>query len=127
MRRHEFEQKKILEEKTDDTKGDLLSEIKTLTKDSEVQTLDEGKIITNSSGSELIQFKTKGVNTEEVKIDTLEEKLKIDDNGAIRPGENEILVEMKLSHGIKNWDEIEILISDNLKLTLFGTPWIANL
>ena len=105
MRRHEFEQKKILEEKTDDTKGDLLSEIKTLTKDSEVQTLNEEKIVTNSSGSqtELIQFETKGVNTEGVKIDTLEEKLKIDENWAINPRINETLVEMILSHGIKNW------------------------
>ena len=33
---------------------------------------------------------------------------------------------MKLSHGIKNWDEIESIISDNLKLTLFGRPWMAN-
>ena len=99
-----------------------------MTKDSEVQTLNEEKIETNSSGSqtELIQFETTGVNTEEVKIDTLEEKLKIDENGAIHPGENEILVEMKLSHGIKNWDEIESIISDNLKLTLFGRPWMAN-
>ena len=104
MRRQEFEQKKILEEKKDDTKGDIPGEIKTLTKDPEVQTLSEEKIVTNSSASqtELVKFETIGVNTEEIKIYTLEDKLKIDENGVIHPEENGILVEMKLSHGIKN-------------------------
>ena len=33
---------------------------------------------------------------------------------------------MKLNHNIKNWQEIEANISENLKLTLIGKPWISN-
>ena len=59
-------------------------------------------------------------------IESLENILEIDKNGQIHPKKNEVIVEMKLNHSIKNWQEIETNISDNLQLSLIGKPWIAN-
>ena len=42
-----------------------------------------------------------GVYTEEIKAETLEDKLEVDQHGVIHPQKNEILVEMKLNHDIK--------------------------
>ena len=41
-----------------------------------------------------------GVYTEEIKAETLEDKLEVDQHGVIHPQKNEILVEMKLNHDI---------------------------
>ena len=43
-----------------------------------------------------------GVNTEEIKTETLEDKLEGDQHWVIHPQKNEILVEMKLNYDIKN-------------------------
>ena len=129
-RRKNFEEKKIADDKTDDVKGDIETkgEIETLTNNLELKNVDKDTIekIDSESQTEIKEFKTIGVNTEEFKVETLEDKLEVDKNGVIYPQKKEILVEMKVNHGIKNWEEIESIISDNLKLTLLGRPWIAN-
>ena len=33
---------------------------------------------------------------------------------------------MKINHNVKDWNEIESHITDNLKLPLIGKPWISN-
>ena len=43
-----------------------------------------------------------GVNTEEIKTETLEDKLEVDEHGMIYPQKNEIVFELKLNHDIKN-------------------------
>ena len=67
-----------------------------------------------------------GTITEEVKTDTVEDMLEIDDKGVIRPHENEVLVEMGFSHNTKSWEDVENYIETNLKLTLLGKPWLSN-
>ena len=39
---------------------------------------------------------------------------------------NDVIVEMKLNRGIKNWQDFEAHISDNHQISLIGKPWISN-
>ena len=71
-------------------------------------------------------MESRGVNTDEKEIESLENTLDVDKNGQIHPKNNEVIVEMKLNHNIKNWQEIEAHISENIQLTLIGKPWISN-
>ena len=68
----------------------------------------------------------KETNTEEVHVNTLEEAIGIDENGTIKPRTNEVLVEMAHGHTVNNWEDIEHLILDKLKMKLIGKPWISN-
>ena len=68
----------------------------------------------------------RGINTDEKEIESLENTLDVAKNGQIHPKNNEVIVEIKLNHNIKNWQEIEALVSENLQLSLIGKPWISN-
>ena len=97
-------------------------------KDSEAQTdLEEaiGKKDTEVQ-TVCVPLESRGVNTDEKEIESLENTLDVDKNGQIHPKNNEVIVEMKLNHNIKNWQEIEAHISENIQLTLIGKPWISN-
>ena len=39
---------------------------------------------------------------------------------------NEVIVEMAMHHGVKNWEEIKGHISENLQLKLLGNHWVSN-
>ena len=107
--------------------NDNLEEI-VKTKDSETQTNPEEVIDKKDIEvqTNCVPVESIGVNTDEKVIDSLENTLEVDKNGQIHPKKNEVIVEMKLNHNIKNWQEIEANISENLKLTLIGKPWISN-
>ena len=103
-------------------------EAKVSTKNSETQTIHEEVVEKEDIAvqTNCIPVESIGVNTDEKVIESLENILEIDKNGQIHPKKNEVIVEMKLNHSIKNWQEIETNISDNLQLSLIGKPWIAN-
>ena len=66
-------------------------------------------------------------NDEETESDHLE----INEKGEIHPRKNENILEMRISHNVNNsapghWAEVESYISEQLKFTLIGKPWIAN-
>ena len=91
--------------------------------DSEAQTDSEEGIIKKDIESQTnpVQLESIGVNTDEKEIESLENTLEVDKNGQIHPKKNEVIIEMKLNHDIKNWKEIEAHISENLQLSLIVT------
>ena len=130
LRKSEFDNQKRVEKTSDDEikmENDNLEEI-VKTKDSETQTNPEEVIDKKDIEvqTNCVPVESIGVNTDEKVIDSLENTLEVDKNGQIHPKKNEVIVEMKLNHNIKNWQEIEANISENLKLTLIGKPWISN-
>ena len=65
-----------------------------------------------------------GVNTEIQKHDSL---LEVDENGVIHPRDhNEKIVEMKINHDFKSWEEVQVFIKENLKMDIIGRPWLSN-
>jgi hypothetical protein len=129
LRKSEFEHLKQVEKTSDAIKVEANSlEAKVFTIDSEAQTDPAEAIIKKDMEAQTdpVLLESIGVNTDEHEIDSLENILDVDKNGQIHPKNNEILVEMKLNHGIKNWQEIESTISENLQLPLIGKPWISN-
>ena len=125
-RKKEFEENKLVKLKPDKVKVEEKHEI--LKKYCEVQTNSDEKLRTKDSESqtEVTYSKTVGVNTDDVEVEALENTLEVDEHGKIHARKNEIIVEMKVSHTFKNWEEIESHILENLKLTLVGKPWISN-
>ena len=81
----------------------------------------------NESQTEVASFKDVEVNTDEEEILKLDGVLGVKENGAIeaRNG-NEKVIEMRISHDVKSWEEIELYVQNNLGMTLIGKPWIAN-
>ena len=99
-------------------------------KDVEIQTdiLEVAHVGVNTalteSATDDVDVADVGVNTEVVNHDCL---LEVDVNGMIHPrSENEKLVEMKINHDFKSWEEVESLIRGKLKMTLIGRPWLSN-
>ena len=68
----------------------------------------------------------KGINTEEIPPEKLENALRIDGNGVISPGKGEVLVELSISHDLKTWEDILQVIETKLKMIVSGKPWLAN-
>ena len=129
-RKQKFEQKRVNDEKSDIIKveKEVDEEQKVSIKNSAVQT-DLEDIIEKKdyeTQTETMQMESIGVNTEEEEINSLEKNLEVDENGVIKARKNEVLVEIKFNPDVKNWEEIKGHISENLKLTLIGNPWIAN-
>ena len=50
----------------------------------------------------------------------------INEKGEIVPKPNETIIELKFSHDLKNWDEVKMHITENLRLKILGKPWLAN-
>ena len=65
-------------------------------------------------------------NTDIVEIQSLEDELKVDEKGVISCNEGESLIEMCISHDVKSWEEIAIMIKEKLNMRLIGRPWLAN-
>ena len=73
-----------------------------------------------------VKTKDTGTNTEYLVVDSLEDTLKINDNGSILPLAGETLVEMRVNHDFKSWDKIGQFIEKSLKMNLHGRPWLSN-
>ena len=63
--------------------------------------------------------------------ETESDLLEINEKGEIHPRKNEKILEVRISHNVYNsapghWAEVERDISEQLKFTLIGKPWIAN-
>ena len=58
--------------------------------------------------------------------DQINDKSNFSDNKEIRPKENETILEMGLNHEDLDESKVETYITKRLKLSLIGTPWIAN-
>ena len=54
------------------------------------------------------------------------EALKINGRGEIEPEENEIIIELRVSHEFKTFEDIKQHVTNHLKLELIGNPWLAN-
>ena len=68
-----------------------------------------------------------GVNTEVVTVDKYEDALNMDKNGNINPTcDDEVLIEMSVSHDVKTWEDISHIVKEKLKMIIRGRPWIAN-
>ena len=59
-------------------------------------------------------------NTECMVVNTLENTLKKSENGCILPLQDEALVEKRINHDFKSWDDIGLFIDNNLKMKLHG-------
>lgn len=54
------------------------------------------------------------------------DNIEINEKGEIVPKPNETIIELKFSHDLKNWDEVKMHITENLRLKILGKPWLAN-
>ena len=64
--------------------------------------------------------------TETEPNDEVEEGIEINENGEIRPKPDQSILEFKISHDFKSWDEVKSEICENYKLRIIGNPWLAN-
>ena len=77
--------------------------------------------------TEVVTLKDNAVNTEEQEIVKLDSVLNVDDNGTIQARDgSEKLVERRISHNFKTWEEIKHYVEENLGMNLIGRPWLAN-
>ena len=81
----------------------------------------------NESQTEVVSVKDVEVNTVAEEILKLDGVLGVKENGAIeaRNG-NEKVIEMRISHDVKSWEEIELYVQNNLGMTMTEKPWIPN-
>ena len=75
--------------------------------------------------TENVLTKSVGTCTDD-EFERLEVKLELDSNGKINGKENEVILEMKMSHDFNNWEAIEKHVEEKLGMNLIGKPWIAN-
>ena len=101
--------------------GVVKEEVEKADKESQV----EITVCNNETQTEL-QCISVGVNTENQKVATFKDEDNTVEKGVMFPKNNEILVEMRFGHSFKSWPDIEEDIRHNLKMTLFGQPWICN-
>ena len=72
-------------------------------------------------------FKDVEVSTDEEEILKLDSVLDIKENGVIEARNNtEKVIEVRMSHNFKTWEEIRLYIKETLSMTLIGRPWLAN-
>ena len=83
--------------------------------------------IEDETQTEAVTLKDVAVNTEEEEILKLSDTLDISMNGAIEARNNEEkVIEMRISHNFKTWEDIQLYVKENLGMTLIGRPWLAN-
>ena len=79
------------------------------------------------SQTEVVTFKDAEVNTEERQIIKLESMVEVGENGTIEPrNNNEKVLEMRISHNFKTWEEVQLYVKESVGMTLIGRPWLAN-
>ena len=79
------------------------------------------------SQTEVVTYKDAEVNTEERQIIKLESMVEVGENGTIEPrNSNEKVLEMRISHNFKTWEEVQLYVKESVGMTLIVRPWLAN-
>jgi hypothetical protein len=92
-----------------DDENELKKETKPSTKNEKTQTCEELSV-------------TKETQSVEPKIEVVE----TNDSGEVLPNQNETILEIKFSHDVQNWEQVQDHLKDELKLKIKGKPWLAN-
>ena len=130
-RKLNYDRKKMLETadlNENEINDDVLVDAKDLVKiepgDQNENDLDK---TTSDAETQTENVLTKSVGTcTDDEFERLEVKLELDSNGKINGKENEVILEMKMSHDFNNWEAIEKHVEEKLGMNLIGKPWIAN-
>ena len=64
--------------------------------------------------------------TEVHELNLVKEELKISNNGEITVDENEKIIELKFSHSMDNWGQVNHHIKETLKMRMKSKAWLAN-
>ena len=55
-----------------------------------------------------------------------EEHVEVNEKGEIHPKQGQTILEFKISHDFKSWDEVKAEIYESFKFRIIGNPWLAN-
>ena len=67
-----------------------------------------------------------GTQTDDDKFHLVRNELQIDEHGNISVEESETIIELKFSHGMDNWSQINQHIRETLKMKMKSRAWLAN-
>ena len=77
--------------------------------------------------TEFVTSKDIAISTEAEVFEKLDSGLNVDKNGVIQPQDaSESLIEMRIGHNFKTWEEIKHYVEESLGMSLIGRPWLAN-
>ena len=124
-RKATFENMKKENIRTEKTETNALAATAMPTLDKKVKTRDTETEIDALNDKEDFNDKTNDKINDKIN-DQINDKSNFSDNKEIRPKENETILEMGLNHEDLDESKVETYITKRLKLSLIGTPWIAN-
>ena len=124
-RKATFENMKKENIRTEKTETNALAATAMPTLDKKVKTRDTETEIDALNDKEDFNDKTNDKINDKIN-DQINDKSNFSDNKEIRPKENETILEMGLNHEDLDESKVEKYITKRLKLSLIGTPWIAN-
>ena len=55
-----------------------------------------------------------------------DELIEVNEKGEIHPKPGQVILEFRISHDFKSWDEVREEIHGNFKFRIIGNPWLAN-
>ena len=67
-----------------------------------------------------------GTQTDDDKFHLVRNELQIDEHGNISVEESETIIELKFSHGMDNWSQINQHIRETLKMKMKSRAWLAS-
>ena len=109
-----------------DASGSYKTDVGTNTDADDIdQDFCETKLIVNDSSTQTrsVEHMDCAVNTETIKHD---EELKLDKHGHINPQEGEAVLEIRVAHDARTWEDVGLIIKKTLGISMIGRPWIAN-
>ena len=128
LRRVNYQQSKsacqVLESKLENGQSDVDTKQDLVTNVTPTEAIDMKEA---ESQTDIITVKDAEVNTAEKEIMKLDSVLDVNENGAIEPrNSNEKVMEIRISHDFKTWEEIQLYIKEKVGMTFIGRPWLAN-
>ena len=123
--KRDYLRQKVFENKMKES----LSDVKTETTEIEVQN-KETQTEDSSFEEKCNQTEAKeGIDSEtqtELNESKIVETTEVNDKGEIHPKESQTILEFRISHDFKTWDEVTSEIFESFKLRIIGNPWLTN-
>lgn len=122
QKRFENPEHKIVESET------LVDEVvvKQETFEKEIKDKEAGASHQDEETQTLYTSEDVGTQTDDDKFHLVRNELQIDEHGNISVEESETIIELKFSHGMDNWSQINQHIRETLKMKMKSRAWLAN-
>ena len=133
LRQKDFENK--VKENLPDVKKEMIDKRvkheETQTKESSFETKFAQTEVDVGINSQTVETQTSSIKTNaetqtETKDSKPEESIVVNEKGEIHPGRDQTILEFRISHDFKSWDEVKEEIYESFKFKLIGNPWLAN-